>query len=89
MNRQVTYFTDEGGFGDAKGLIRIDTTNWTAQDWLRIIQAEELTRKITAMQIEQIHKEKTEVLKECTHDWYWIGSAEEEMKCQHCHERQR
>jgi hypothetical protein len=61
MNRQVTYFTEDGEFGSAKGLIRIDTTNWSAEDWSRIIfTANASTRKVIAMQIEQTHKEKKE-----------------------------
>jgi len=58
VNRQVTYFTDEGGFGSAKGLIRIDTTKWSSDDWTKIISAEASVRKIIAMQIEHIHKER-------------------------------
>ena len=59
MNRQVTFFTDEGNFGNARGLIRIDTTKWSAEDWSRIIATtHSLTRKAIAMQIEQHYKEK-------------------------------
>ena len=58
MNRQVTFFTDEGNFGSAKGLIRIDTTKWTAEDWTKIISANAGTRRAIAMQIEQHYKEK-------------------------------
>jgi hypothetical protein len=58
MNKQVTYFTDTGDFGPAKGLIRIDTTNWSAEDWSKIINASARTRKVIAMQIEHQHKEK-------------------------------
>ena len=58
MNRQVTFFTDEGNFGSAKGLIRIDTTKWTAEDWTKIISANAGTRKAIAMQIEQKHIEQ-------------------------------
>lgn len=60
MNRQVTYFTDTGDFGSAKGMVRIDTTNWSSEDWSKIIFADAIARKIIAMQIEQQHKEKKE-----------------------------
>lgn len=58
MNRQVTYFNDQGGFGDAKGLIRIDTTCWSEEDWTKIINAQGHARKIIAMQIEHHYKER-------------------------------
>lgn len=62
-SRQVTFFTDTGSFGDASGLIRVDTTQWTDEDWTRIISADAVTRKVIAMQIEQQHKEKKEAQK--------------------------
>ena len=58
MNRQVTYFTDEGDFGSAKGLVRINTTKWNAQDWEKIIFCEPNQRRIIATQIETLHQEK-------------------------------
>lgn len=57
-HKVVTFFTDEGGFGNAKGLIRIDTTNWTEEDWTEIISANAMVRKFIAMQIEHRYKEE-------------------------------
>lgn len=31
--RRITYFIPDGTYGPAKGLVFIDTTDWTAQDW--------------------------------------------------------
>jgi hypothetical protein len=28
-----TFFSKDGSYGDAAGLIVIDTTNWTIEDW--------------------------------------------------------
>ena len=58
MNRQVTYFTDEGDFGSAKGLVRINTTKWNAQDWTKIIMCKSDQRRIIAIQIETHYQQK-------------------------------
>lgn len=48
------YFAADGNYGDASGLIVVDTSNWTEEDWVLIDEAfdydrpkiaEELTRE--------------------------------------------
>lgn len=60
--RRVFYFTDNGEYGYATGLIRIDTTDWTERDWARILDAPSTVRKKVAMSIEThyINKEAEE-----------------------------
>lgn len=56
--RRVFYFTDNGEYGYANGLIRIDTTDWTERDWARILDAPSTVRKKVAMSIETQHINK-------------------------------
>lgn len=51
----TTYFAADGNYGDAEGLVMIDTTDWTEDEWMtieyspeneRIRIAQELSREI-------------------------------------------
>lgn len=56
--KRVFYFTDNGEYGYATGLIRVNTTDWSERDWQRIIDAPSSVRKKVAMQIEQEHENR-------------------------------
>ena len=40
----LTYFAADGSFGDAAGLIVLDTTNWDQEDWDHVELAPESDR---------------------------------------------
>lgn len=54
--RKIYYFTDKGDYGDAKGLIRVDVTEWSESDWARILDSHPSVRKKTAIQVEHKHR---------------------------------
>ena len=40
----TTYFAEDGSFGDARGLVVLDTSNLTEEDWLTIEEASDSER---------------------------------------------
>lgn len=45
------YFATDGNYGDANGLVLVDTTNWTEDDWLLIEDAHDSERADMAERI--------------------------------------
>jgi hypothetical protein len=58
MNNE-TYFTDDGTYGNARGLIIANTETWTDEDWQRIEEASDNERIAVAYEIIQL-RNKTE-----------------------------
>lgn len=47
----ATYFAQDGSFGDAHGIIILDTDDWTNKQWLKIDQADDDDRIVVALEI--------------------------------------
>lgn len=49
----LTYFAADGNYGDANGIVIIDTTNWTDADWDVLEQQTDNIRPRAAITISQ------------------------------------
>lgn len=49
----TTYFAADGNYGDAEGLVMIDTTDWTEDEWMTIEYAPENERARIAQELER------------------------------------
>ena len=47
------YFAKDGSYGDALGLVVVDTSEWTEADWVRIDEAMDDERPEIAEQINE------------------------------------
>lgn len=47
----TTYFASDGNFGDAEGMVMVDTTDWTEEEWEIIENARESDRAEIASQL--------------------------------------
>ena len=47
----ATYFSTDGSYGDANGLIIVNTNAWPQDDWDRIEAASDWERPIVALEI--------------------------------------
>jgi len=47
------YFAADGNYGDASGLVVVDTSEWTEADWVRIDEAMDDERPEIAEQINE------------------------------------
>lgn len=47
----LTYFAADGSFGDANGLVIIDTRAWDYEDWRAVMNAPDLTKSTVAHSI--------------------------------------
>lgn len=47
----MTYFAMDGNYGDAHGLVVIDTSTWTDSDWDEIESAGDYMRIVVALEI--------------------------------------
>jgi hypothetical protein len=56
--KNETYFTDDGTYGDARGLIIANTETWTDEDWRRIEEASDNDRITVAYEIAQLRNIK-------------------------------
>lgn len=45
-----TYFATDGSYGDANGLVIVDTSAWTQQQWLMVEETSDSFRAIRAME---------------------------------------
>lgn len=54
----VSYFAEDGNFGDADGLVVIETTKWTDNDWEELESASDWERPKTAEIISNKYKNK-------------------------------
>lgn len=45
------YFAEDGNYGDATGILVVDTTNWLGRDWVQIEDSTDSTRLTTARAI--------------------------------------
>lgn len=50
------YFAKDGSYGDALGLVVVDTSEWTEQDWILIDEAMDDERPEIAEQISERNK---------------------------------
>ena len=50
------YFAKDGSYGDADGLVVIDTSNWTAQDWASLEGAADDMMVVIALGIYELRK---------------------------------
>lgn len=48
------YFAADGNYGDASGLVVVDTSEWTEADWVRIDEAMDDERPEIAGQINEM-----------------------------------
>lgn len=49
------YFSPDGNFGDANGLIIVETTDWTDNDWVDLEEARDYERPQAAEAISERH----------------------------------
>ena len=49
----LTYFANDGSYGDANGLVIIDTRAWSPEDWEAVENANDYTRSNLAHNIAQ------------------------------------
>lgn len=49
--QQKTYFAKDGSFGDARGLVVLDTSNWTEADWDMIHNLNDNERVYAAVEL--------------------------------------
>jgi hypothetical protein len=49
--KQSSYFAPDGNYGDAEGLLLLDTTDWSEDDWLAIEEAGDFNRTQVAQDI--------------------------------------
>jgi hypothetical protein len=47
----VTYFAMDGNYGDSHGMVTIDTSTWSQEDWDRIEMASDYDRIVVALNI--------------------------------------
>lgn len=47
----LTYFTNDGSYGNAKNLVVVDTSKWTDEDWTETEQALSWEQSQVAMRI--------------------------------------
>jgi hypothetical protein len=52
----ITYFATDGSFGDAAGIIIVDTTLWSDDDWLVIADTTDDDRSLAALRLHQSHE---------------------------------
>jgi len=52
----ITYFATDGSFGDAAGIIIVDTTHWSDDDWLQIADTSDDDRSLAALRLHQAHE---------------------------------
>ncbi len=50
------YFAKDGNYGDSFGLVVVDTSEWTEQDWVLIDEAMDDERPEIAQQISERNK---------------------------------
>jgi hypothetical protein len=50
------YFAKDGSYGDAEGLVLIDTTEWTAFEWDQVEDAHDTDRVAMAKQVDELHQ---------------------------------
>ena len=48
VERTVAYFAEDGNYGDADGMVVMETTFWNADDWDIIEQASDADRPVVA-----------------------------------------
>jgi hypothetical protein len=47
----VAYFAADGNFGDAEGLVVVDTSKWREQEWAEINRADDRSRGQVAREL--------------------------------------
>ena len=52
------FFSNDGSYGDAKGILIVDTDQWSEEDWRDIDDACDMTRLAIAKEIEEKHRDK-------------------------------
>lgn len=51
----ISYFGSDGNYGDAVGIVVVDTSTWTEDDWDAIESAPDYRRAVTALSIAKTH----------------------------------
>lgn len=46
-----SYFAEDGNYGDAAGMVVIDTSHFTAEDWVAIEDASDYDRVAAALEV--------------------------------------
>ena len=46
----ATYFATDGSYGDASGLVIVDTSKWTQEQWQMIEETSDSFRAVRAME---------------------------------------
>jgi hypothetical protein len=52
------YFAVDGNFGNAEGLVTIDTSDWTEDEWFAIDDASDSDRIRVALELAEAHDEE-------------------------------
>ena len=55
------YFASDGSYRDAEGIIVVDTTDWTEDEWSLINDAPDSERAAVAAQLEREHYDQPEL----------------------------
>ncbi len=73
MSKQTHYFAPDGNYGDATGIVIVDTTHFTEGDWDTIAYSAEQYRVGAALEISRQH---AEAMREGTyvHDGFEAGA---------------
>jgi hypothetical protein len=50
-NNSTTYFALDGNYGEAHGMVVIDTTKWSEDDWTQIEEASDSERAQVALDL--------------------------------------
>lgn len=51
-----TYFATDGNYGDASGLVIVDTSKWTEEHWQVIEETSDSFRPVRAMEEEMVRR---------------------------------
>jgi len=46
----MTYFAQDGNYGDASNLVIVDTTKWTEEEWASVEEASDSFRFVRAIE---------------------------------------
>jgi hypothetical protein len=56
----LTYFAADGNYGDASGMVFIDTSEWTEEEWAVIEEAHDIERPRIAIELEVDNEPESE-----------------------------
>jgi len=60
---QMTYFATDGNYGDAEGIVIIDTQSWTEDEWTIIDETPDRQRASVALSLSKSNDDQLELFK--------------------------